>query len=179
MLLTDGGGDDSDNGQVANGGDNGGDDNGGDGLTPTPTFPSKLPDTDETVSPNVTPPSDVEVVEPPPGFNLAIPGSVESECQTQTAAAVLNWQVAEPRGDQQVDVSVFDEFVPGNYLSSQVLASNTDSLTWQGLIPGALYHWRISTRINNAWVASESGQFQTEGCPQLDEAQTSALWRTR
>ena len=158
---------------------NGGNGDGGSAGTPTPTFVSNLPETDETVSPPVSPPPTPQLVTPPPGFTAALPGSILSECQIQTAAVVLNWQVAQPRGDQQVDLSVFDEFVPGNYLASQTLSSDTDSLTWQGLIPGAIYHWRISTRINDAWVASETAQLQTEGCPQFDERQTSAQWRTQ
>lgn len=157
---------------MTNGGENGG------GDDATPTFKSELPETDETVSPPVDLPPSPEIVTPPPGFTAAVPGPIESECQIQTSAAVLNWEFAEPRGEQQVDVSIFDEFVPGNYLTSQILSPETDSLTWNGLIPGAIYYWRISTRVDDAWVASESAQFQTEDCPQFDEAQTSAQRRT-
>jgi hypothetical protein len=173
LVLSD---DDGDGGSGAAG--NGGQD-GGDGAAPTPTFVSELPETDEIVSPPAATPPAVELVPPPPGFSPAVPQSSESECQVNYAAIVLNWQTAQPDGDQTVDLAAhYDEFVPGRYLSTQTLAADTDSLTWNGLIPGTVYYWRVSTRLNDVWVASQSAEFETIGCPQLDE-QASANWRLR
>ena len=171
VLLSDG---DDHRSQVTNG-----DQSGDAAATPLPTFESQLPETDETVRPAASPPPAVELVAPPSGFSPAVPGRAISECQVDSSTAVLSWKTADPRGDQQVDLTVFDEFVPDHYLSSQILSSDTESLTWSGLIPGAAYFWRVSTRIDDTWVASQTSEFQAEGCPPLDETQASALRRMR
>lgn len=164
VVLSD---DEDDDGQVANGGDQ----NGGGEASPTPTFVSQLPETDETVNPEETAPPEVEPVSPPPGVSPALPLSSESECQVRTSAVVLTWQTGSPGGEQVVDlVSNFDDFAPGSYETSQVLSSDVDSLTWKGLTPGVRYFWRINTQIDSKWVTSQSSQFVAAGCEQIDEA---------
>jgi hypothetical protein len=168
LAVTDG---DDDSSQVTDGNNQNGGGSSNAGVAPTPTFVSLLPGTDETVSPAATPPAEVNLVTPPPGFSPAVPLSSESECQIRSSAVVLNWRAAELGRAQVVDlVSDFDDFVPGFYKTSQVLSPNVDSLTWTGLIPGVLYFWRINTRIDGEWVSSQSSQFVTQGCPPVDQA---------
>ncbi len=164
-LLAMTGGDD-DGGQVANGGN----EDSTSGGSPSPTFASRLPETDETVGPETTPPPNVEIVSPPPGFSPALPLSSQSECQVRTSAVVLNWQTSDSGGEQLVDLAAdFDVFTPGRYVTSQVLSNDADSLTWKGLIPGVVYFWRVNTRIDSQWVPGQSSSFVAEACPPLDQ----------
>lgn len=167
VIVTDG---DDRGSQVTNGNNqNGGDDSATAG-TPTPTFVSRLPETDEIINPEATP-AEVKLGSPRPGFAPAAPLSSESECQIGSSAVVLNWRRADPAGEQVIDlVSDFNDFAPGSYRSSQLLSAEVDSLTWKGLIPGVLYFWRVTTKLDGEWAPGESAQFLAEGCPQQDPA---------
>jgi len=113
----------------------------------------------------------LETIAPPGNFTPAIPGPVQSQCTTEgDVTATLTWAPAEPQGQaQRVELAPdFDEFVPGNYTTSQTLPAGESALIWTGLISGLDYFWRVSTETGDGWVAGESEGFTTIGCPPID-----------
>lgn len=115
-----------------------------------------------------------EFVPPPDGFAPPSLGAVSSECTARgNAVAVLSWTPGDSESDGQ-EVNLLpggDNFVPGNYLTSGGLDAQTSTITRDDLEAGAVYFWRVNTRVGDNWVAGNSARFETARCLPPDSAQ--------
>jgi hypothetical protein len=150
-------------------------DGGGDGAVSNGGNGASNGDSEETPTPPPAPtPATVEFIEAPAGFTAPALLGEDSQCTTGgDASAVLTWQPSPFAEEQEVNVLLGgDNFIPGNYLSSGSLAGNVTQFTLaSGLRPGALYFWRINTRVESGWIAGVSSEFETARCPPTDQAQ--------
>ena len=102
------------------------------------------------------------------GCKVAWVGPVEQACSATDPGKVdviFHWTPAtEGDGVQYLDLSVYSTFPPGLFLGVGPMPSNQNALTWPGLSPNTVHHWRVNTLIDGVWYTSWTGTFTTAAC---------------
>jgi len=97
------------------------------------------------------------------GCKAAVLGQVALTCDaTGMADATFQWTpVGEANGIQYLDLSLNEAFPPGLFLGVGPLPYDQQTLSWKGLVPGSVHHWRVNTLVDGLWYPSATGTFTT------------------
>jgi len=102
------------------------------------------------------------------GCKVAWVGPVEQACSATDPGKVdviFHWTPAtEGDGLQYLDLSVYSTFPPGLFLGVGPMPSNQNALSWPGLSPNTVHHWRVNTLIDGVWYTSWTRTFTTAAC---------------
>jgi hypothetical protein len=102
------------------------------------------------------------------GCKMAFVGPVGQACSATYPGNVdvtFYWTPSsDPNAVQYLDLSFHSTFPPGAFLGVGPLSPETNSLTWPGLVPNAVHHWRVNTLIDGQWYTSWTGTFTTLPC---------------
>jgi hypothetical protein len=68
-------------------------------------------------------------------------------------------------GEQWLDLSLYDTgFAPGAFVGAGPLPPGQSTYTWDGLVPGSVYYWRVNTEAADGWHGSPTWSFGTLSC---------------
>jgi hypothetical protein len=102
------------------------------------------------------------------GCKFAWIGPVEQWCSTTDPGAVdvvFHWTPAtEGGGTQYLDLSLYSTFPPDLFYGAGPLPATQNALSWPGLRPNTVHHWRINTLVDGVWNSSWTGTFTTPAC---------------
>jgi len=95
--------------------------------------------------------------------------SVSQQCSGDSpgmVAVTFNWAPTLLLGGSQwLDLSLYDTgFAGGTFVGKGPLPGGQSSLTWDGLMPAALYYWRVNTQGADSWRGSPTWSFGTLSC---------------
>jgi hypothetical protein len=83
------------------------------------------------------------------------------QCLGGTANAVFSWAPVANADVQYVDLSLANNgFAGGTFIGFGPLTGTTNSIQWNGLLPGQTHYWRVSAGVPGfGWVFSQTGSF--------------------
>ena len=88
------------------------------------------------------------------------------DCTPNNVGVTFTWIPVAGAEVQWLDLSLTDnDFAAGTFLGAGPLDPSTDQFSWDGLIPGSQYFWRINALTPNGWVPSATDAFSTCNAP--------------
>lgn len=135
---------------------------------------SVTPETAVSPTPTTSPQATSSKTSAPPveehveagGDHAAAELHAEVECTApNVAVAHLRWAPAPEPGREQVVQVTVHSFKPGDFDASDALDAGAAELAWTDLQGQAIHHWRVVTRHDDRWLASETATFQPPTCP--------------
>ena len=134
--------------------------------SPSTTKVQPPPGTDSGSILAMTPPEDdMPVVEPGPAAAtelVSTPGC--SETEPGRGFVDLAWVSGGP-GETRIDFTMFFRgLITGDFVSTPPLPGEQTEYRVYDPEPGIRYEWRVLTELDQVWLASEVGVFQTATC---------------
>ena len=95
--------------------------------------------------------------------------SVSQQCSGASpgmVAVTFTWSPSLlPNAKQFLDLTLFNmNFAPTTFVGNGPLPESQSTLTWDNLIPGTLYYWRVNAQAADGWHATPTQSFGTVSC---------------
>ncbi|OGY22100.1 MAG: hypothetical protein A2113_02735 [Candidatus Woykebacteria bacterium GWA1_44_8] len=100
------------------------------------------------------------------------PGFYYLECsktQPGRVAVTFRWQPS-GKGSQWLDISLYaNGFASGTFIGVGPFPAQTNSFTWNGLIPARMHYFRVNTQTLGGWEANQTVAFFSGRCSSADK----------